>query len=404
MQVAYIDRSGGTQQWAPSAEELVAMVKSGDPIAEMNRKFADADLSVGTAFDQFKASIGLVRPGSNNPFGFRATKIGALLDGSAGSSGFSANTQQNASPFGTASRAFVNIAVIGEITSEMQKDRTTDSGVFEQMIANNISVDTEHFEQPVVDYKTLGGPEDSKAARVAQGAEPPKMLFFKTSDRIRRIGAWNIGMEWTDAALRNTNIDYVTRTVAHYLQIERDERVYRYINALYNGDGDLNVGAVAAVTSTSLDAAATGGVLTHKAFVKFLARSRKYRKISHLVMDLDTYLKIEGRTGRPGSNNYDPTLTRVDPQAGLINVGFGNDVRIFLVDSAAEGGPVPANTVYALDASVAISRVTNTAAAYTAVEAYAMKRSTAMRLDWAEEVFRSLGDSDLRPFDVLTIS
>ena len=79
-------------------------------------------------------------------------------------------------------------------------------------------------------------------------------------------------------------------------------------------------------------------------------------------------------------------------------------MRIFLVDAATDGGPVPANTIYALDASVAISRVTNTAAAYSAVEEYAMKRSTAMRMDWAEEIFRSLGDSDLRPFDVLTIA
>ncbi len=401
MQVAYIDRSGATQQWEPSAEELVSMVKSGDPIAEMNRKFADADLGVGSAFDQFKASVGLIRPGKDNPFGFRSTKIGALLDGSAG---FSANTQQNSGTFGTASRAFVNIAVIGEVMSELQKDRNTDSTVFEGMIANNISVDSEHFEQPVVDYTTTGGPEQAKATRVAQGAEPAKMMFFKTSDRIKRIGAWNIGMQWSDQALRNTTIDFVTRTVAHYLQVERDERVYRYINSLYSGDGDLNVGAVSAVTTTSLDAAATGGVLTHKAFVKFLARNRKLRKITHLICDLDTYLKIEGRTGRPGSNSYDPTLTRVDPQAGLINVGFGNDVRIFLVDSAADGGPVPANTIYALDASVAISRVTNTAAAYNAVEEYAMKRSTAMRMDFAEEVFRSLGDSDLRPFDVLTIA
>ena len=403
MQVAYIDRNGGTQQWEPSAEELVAMVKSGDPIAEMNRKFADANLDVGTAFDQFKASVGLVRPGKDNPFGFRSTKIGALLDGSAGFSANS-NTQQNSGAFGTASRAFVNIAVIGEITSELQKDRNTDSTVFEGMIANNISVDTEHFEQPIVDYTTTGGAEQAKATRVAQGAEPAKLLFFKTSDRIKRIGAWSIGMQWSDQSLRNTTIDYVTRTVAHYLQVERDERVYRYISSLYSGDGDLNIGAVSSVTTTSLDAAATGGVLTHKAFVKFLARNRKFRKITHLVCDLDTYLKIEGRTGRPGSNNYDPSLTRVDPQAGLINVGFGNDVRIFLVDDAASGGPVPANTIYALDASVAISRVTNTAAAYSAVEEYAMKRSTAMRMDWAEEIFRSLGDSDLRPFDILTIA
>jgi hypothetical protein len=402
MQVAYIDRSGGTQQWEPSAEELVAMVRSGDPIAEMNRKFADADLSVGTAFDQFKASIGLVRPGSNNPFGFRATKIGALLDGSA-ANGFSANTQQNSGTFGTASRAFTNIAVIGEVMSELQKDRTTDSTMFEGMIANNISVDSDVFEQPVVDYKTVGGPEEAKAGRVAQGAEPAKMMFFKTSDRIRRIGAWSIGMQWTDQALKNTTIDYVSRTMAHYLQVERDERVYRYINSLYNGDGDLNMGAVPAVTSTSLDAAATGGVLTHKAYLGFLARNRKQRRVTHVIGSLSTYLKVEGRTGRPGSNNYDPTLTRIDPQAGMMNAGFGNDVKFFLVDSAADGGPVPDNTLYALDASVAISRVTNTAAAYSAVEEYAMKRSTAMRLDWSEDVFRSL-DTDLRPFDVLTIS
>jgi hypothetical protein len=191
--------------------------------------------------------------------------------------------------------------------------------------------------------------------------------------------------------------------MAHYLQVERDERVYRYINSLYNGDGDLNMGAVPAVTSTSLDAAATGGVLTHKAYLGFLARNRKQRRVTHVIGSLSTYLKVEGRTGRPGSNNYDPTLTRIDPQAGMMNAGFGNDVKFFLVDSAADGGPVPDNTLYALDASVAISRVTNTAAAYSAVEEYAMKRSTAMRLDWSEDVFRSL-DTDLRPFDVLTIS
>lgn len=403
MQLAYVDRNGGTQQWEPSAEELVALVKSGDPIAEINRKFADADTGIGVAFDQMKASAGLIRPGKDNPFGFRATKIGALLDGTASVFSANSNTQQNSGTFGTASRAFVNIAVIGEVMSELQKDRTTDSNTFENMIAVNLSIDTEHFEQPVVDYTTTGGPEQAKATRVAQGAEPSKMLFFKTSDRIRRIGAWNIGMQWSDQALKNTTIDYVARTVAHYLQVERDERVYRYINALYNGDGDLITGAVSAVTSASLDAASTGGVLTHKAFVKFLARNRKYRKITHLIMDLDSYLKVESRTGRPGSNNYDPTLTRVDPQAGLINVGFGNDVRIFLVDSAADGGPVPANTIYALDASVAITRVTNTAAAYSAVEEYAMKRSTAMRMDWSEEVLRTL-DTNLRPFDVLTIS
>jgi hypothetical protein len=145
-------------------------------------------------------------------------------------------------------------------------------------------------------------------------------------------------------------------------------------------------------------------VLTHKAYVKFLARNRKYRKITHLVMDIDTYLKFEARAGRPGTNNYDPSLTRIDPQASMVNNTFGSDVRIFLVDSAAEGGPVPANTIWALDASIAITKITNTSAAYNAIEEYAMKRSSALRLDWSEECFRTLGDTELKPFDSLVIS
>ena len=333
--------------------------------------------------------------------GIRSASIGAVLNGTGG---IQANVQQNQTPFGTASRSFTSIAVINEVLSEIQKDRTTDTVTFSEMIANQESITSEHFEQPVVDYTTVGGPESAKAARTSQGALPPKMLFFKTSDRIRRLGSWTIGMEWTDQALANTTIDFVARTTAHYLEVEQDERVYRYISNLFQGDNDFVTGAVSAVTTTSLDALATNGVLTHKAWVKFLARNRKYRRITHAIMDIDTYLKLESRTGRPGSNNYDPTLMRIDPQGGIMNSTFGGDVRIFLVDSAADGGPVPANSIWAIDASIAITKVTNTAAAYNAIEACTMKRTTALRMDWSEEVYRTLGDAELRPFDILTIS
>lgn len=404
MKVSYVAADGATHQVELDDGRMMAAVKSGNPVAFLNREFADADVAkYGAAFDQFKIAAGLIRPEFGNAMGLRTSTIGAVLNGTAGIQAAS-NVQQNTTPFGTASRAFVNIAVIDEVMSELQKDRQTDAVVFNDLVANNIAIDTEHFEQPVIDMTVASGPESAKAQRVAQGALPPKMLFFKTSDRIRRIGAWNIGMEWTDQALKNTTIDYVARTTAHYLRVEQDERVYRYLSSLFTGDGDFNVGAVSSVATNTLDSTAAAGTVTHKAWVKFLARYRKYRKITHVICDFDTYLKIEGRTGRPGSNNYDPTLARIDPQVSFMNIGFGNDVKFFLVDPATEGGPVPANTVWALDASIAVSRVTNTGAAYSAIEEYAMKRSTAMRMDWAEEVFRTLGDSELRPFDVLTIA
>lgn len=402
MFVSYINRAGATTQVELTEGALMAAVKSGDPVSTFNRQYADADLNLGSAFEQFKLSAGLVRADGPNPMGIRSAMIGEVLNGTSGIN--AANVKQEQTPFGTASRAFTVIALIDEVLSEIQKDRVTDTVVFSEMIANDVTITQEHFEQPVVDYTTPGGPESAKAQRVAQGALPPKILFFKTSDRIRRLGSWTIGMEWTDQALSNTTIDFVARTTAHYLQVEQDERVYRYLSNLFVGDNDFVTTAVTAVTSNSLDTAATGGVLTHKAYIKFLARNRKYRKITHLVMDIDSYLKFESRTGRPGSNNYDPTLERIDPQGKMVNQGFGNDVRIFLVDAAADGGPVPANTIWAIDASIAISRVTNSAAAYNAVEEYAMKRTKAMRMDWSEEVYRTLGDTELRPFDALTIS
>lgn len=402
MAFTYIDKNGTPQQVELNPDELLGMVKTGNPVAEINKKFSDFKPEYGTAFAQFSASVGLSRTDSQNVFGLRSAKIGDVLDGKAGFN--AANVAQNASPFGTASRAFVNIAIINEVTSELQKDRTTDSNTFEGMIANTISVDTEHFEQPVIDYKNRGGSEEVKASRVVQGAAPPRILFFGTSDKIRRIPAWNIGMEWSDQALRNTTLDYVSMTLQHYLQIERDERVYAYINELWNGNGDSIIGAVTPVTSVSLDSASTGGVLTHKAWVKALARNRKYRRITHAICTIDTYLKVENRTGRPGSNNYDPTLARIDPQAQVQNNTWGNDVKFFIVDAVADGGPVADGTILFVDASVAISRVTNTAASYAATEEFAMKRTSAMRMDWAEMMFRSFGDTDLRAFDALVIT
>jgi hypothetical protein len=60
--------------------------------------------------------------------------------------------------------------------------------------------------------------------------------------------------------------------------------------------------------------------------------------------------------------------------------------------------------VYAIDATSAITLVTNSNAAYSAVEQFALKRTEAMRMDWSEEIFRTFGDTDLRAFDILTIA
>lgn len=367
----------------------------------INQMFPQADMKVGTAYDQILASCGLsLSPEGRNVFGLRDATVAEVLNG-----GFMAsNVQDNASPFGTAARSLFSYAVIDAIESKRKRDYQTDMQVFSSMVSTELAVGGEAFEQPVIDYGTPNGPEQAKAQRIAQFSMPPRVMRFSTSDRIRKLPTYGIMLEFSQQALRSSTLDMVALSVARYMEIEKDERVYSYLSALFAGDADMNTGAVSAVTTTSLDAAATGGVVTHRAWVKFLARNRKVRTVTHVIGDIDTYLKVEGRTGRPGSNNYDPTLARIDPQAGAVNVGFGNDVKWFITDPASEGGPVPANTVWAVDATDAITRVSNTTANYQAAESFALRRSESMVIHWSEEVYRTMGNTDLRSFDVLTIA
>jgi hypothetical protein len=403
----FLDTSGNAQHVQLTASIYKAAYDANMSVPQyINKMYAkDCDQSKGTPFQQLCASEGLSAPGKN-PYGMRAPTLADVLDGKSGfQAAGGANTSDRGDPFGSASRILFPAAIVTMIESAMDKDRVTDGATFEKMIAMDLSIGNENFEQPVVNYGTPGGPEQTRSQRIAQLAEPPQLLKFTTSDRIRKLPTWSIGAEFSDQALRASTLDVVAMTLARYWEVEKDAHVYEYMNDVFNGDGDLNVGAVSAVTAASLDATSTTMAnFTHKAWVKFLARNRKYRKITHVIGDIDTYLAVESRLGRPGSNNYDPTLARIDPQALVMNVGFGNDVQWMIVDSAAEGGPVPANTVWALDASKAIVRVTNTAASYSASEQFALRRSSALRVDWSEAVYRMFGDSELKAFDKLTIA
>jgi hypothetical protein len=376
----------------------------------VNNKFKDAepDLKIGTPFQQICASVGLSLVGQDNPFGLRNATVSDILEGKAGFQAAETNTAGRSTPFGNESRFLFPAAVIQLIEDAIQPDRVTDTKVFDQMVATRISVGTDTFAQPVVSYAGAGSANNSqngvRAQRITQLSGTPMMLRLTTSDRFRTLPTYGIGMELSDQAMKSTTLDLLALTLNRFILIERDARIYTYLSNLWLGDSDHNTGAVTAVTSSSLDPVATGGVMSHKAWVKFLARNRKKRKITHVVANLDTYLKVEGRVGRPGTTAYDPRLAVVDPQAVMINDTFGGDVKWFLVDDAANGGPVPDGEVWALDAAQAIMMVTNVSADYTATERFVLRRSSAIALHWSEEAFRLYADNDLTPFDRLQIA
>lgn len=372
----------------------------------VNRTFAkDCDLSKGTPFQQMCASEGLVSQ-RNNPFGLRSLSLADVLSGQGfelATGGGNVNTQQRGDPFGGQSRVLFPAAIIQMIEDVMDKDRVTDGAAFNDLVALDISISDENFIQPVISYSGTGGPQETRAQRIAQLALPPKLVSFTTSDRNRSVPTWSIGAEFSDQALRASTLDIVALTMSRFMEVERDAHNYEYLSGIFTGD-DANSGAVSSVSASAIDSAATGFSITHKLWVKFLARNRRYRKVSHVVGDIDSYLKFEQRAGRPGSNSYDPTLTRIDPQGTMMNNTFGGDVKWFLVDLATEGGPVAANTVWALDKRFGIVRVRNVKADYKAAEAFVMSRKTELRIDWAEMCYRMFGDSELKAFDSLTLT
>jgi hypothetical protein len=371
--------------------------------AYLSRLYPNADLKHGTAFQQFCVSEGVYLP-KDRSLGLRSSMVGDVLEGKAALQfGAAVVEQKNTDYGGTQSRILFPAAVVEMIENQLQKDLVTDTALFDKMVAVTLGVASDTFEQPVINYSTQNGPDGAnraKAQRIAQLAEPAAMASFTTSQTPRRLPTWSIGAEFSDQALRNTTLDLVALALARFLAVERDGRVYTYLSDLWGANPDMGTAAITAVTTTSLDAAATGGVITHKSWVKWLYRNRKYRRIDYVVCDLDTYLKIEGRTGRPGfyTSSQDATLPKIDPQARAMNP-YVDSVQVMLVDAAVDGGPVPANTVWGVDSRFGIVKVSNTTAAYTAAEKFALKRSEAFRMDWSETAYRQFDTA----FDVLTI-
>lgn len=359
----------------------------------------------GTAFDQMLASVGLVVPASHlqSELGLRPPTMGDVLNGTANFSMAASNTAGVGSPQGQQSRTLFPAALIAYMETALVKDYTTDANTFDKLIAQNISVPSDRFEQPQINMATKNGPNTALAQRRSQLAAPAAMMSFTTSDTVRKIPTFALGMEFSKEALRATTLDLVGMSVRRQLAVERDSWAYSNLSDMFSGDNDINTSSLASlgftVATNTLDSGAAAGTITQKAWLKWLFRLRKYRTIDWVVCDLDTYLKIEGRTGRPSLTAIDTLLPRMEAHASVQNPGVG-DVKVFIVDSAADGGPIPANTMMGLDSRYAIARVRNTSADVTAAESYALRQAEAFSLQFGEICYRLHNDA----FDTLTVA
>lgn len=350
----------------------------------LNRAYPTDASAFGTAFEQICAASGLVLH-ADKAYGLRAPNLASVLDGSA-----MINAGVITREGVPASRILFPAVFLEVMENKLATERTSQPAIFETMIAIDNTIAGERFDQPKLDFTNV---ESARSQGIAQLAAPISMLRITASEVSRKIPTFSLGLEISDQAAKVVNIDLTALGLARQVEVERDVRVEGYLSALNAGDVDVGITALVPVTSSTYNGAATTGVLTQKAWIKFLANKRRTRKLTHVYCDIDTALKIENRSGRPNINTVE-VLTAFSASGIPLNLGIG-DVKIFIV----EVGVVPSNTIVGLDAKYAIRRVRNSEAEYQAAEQFVLKRSTAMRFDFGEIVYPLFPEA----FDVMLI-
>jgi hypothetical protein len=390
---AFIDDLGQTQQlnldvamYRQAADNNVSFEQF------LNRQYpAQAH---GNTFDQLLASEGIFVRG-NRDVGLRAATMDEVLNGRPRME--AGVIVKDAIP---ASRILFPAAILSAVEDKLVGDLSMTPNAFDHMVAVDDVISTSRWERPILNFSK---PEAARSQGIAQLALPNAMLTITVSDISRAIPTRSLGLEVSDQALQATTLDLVTLALARQRAVERNERSYEYVLSLLEGDPDVGMAALSTIANKvrkaqSFDAAiVAAGVLTQKAWVKFLYNNASRRTVNYIITDIDGALAIENRLGKPTIQIDDPRSPRINTEMVVTNPMWPTNVKVFI---AAPDSGWPANTILGFDSRYGIHRVVSSFAAYEAVENFVLKRSTAMRFDSGEVVERLFDDA----FDVLTLT
>ena len=387
---AFRDPSGAIQQLPMDVSMYALAGRAGMSLPNyLNREYRTDANKFGSSFEQLCQSESIFLR-SNAQLGIRASTLDSILNPKI-EAGI---TTTDSAP---ASRILYPAVFLQAIEDRRAADQTNALLGLNQMIAVDEAISGDRFEQPQINFDR---PTAARSMATAQLANPASMMTITVSDKPGTIPSWALGLEISDKAAQSQSLDLVTLSVARQLEVESNERAYAHLLALANGDpdkGDISLSAAGRVrTTTSFDSAATGGVVTQKAWVRYLANRSVFRTIDYVVGDIDAALAIENRTGKPIITTDNATSKRINSELSVVNPQWPNGVKFFLtLDPAWTPG-----MVMGLDSRYAIRRIRNLQADYTAIENFVLRRSKAMRFDAGETVHRLFSDA----FDVLTIA
>lgn len=381
----FLDAQGNPQEAVLSEESYKEAADHGISLTQLMDLKYDTDASrYGDVMAQAMASCGLV-VGANDS-GLRPTTLKQMLG-----EGMVVRAGSIVSPDGSANntaagRLFFPEIILQSIESQLREDKTDFFTGFNSLISSTETVTAPEFKRPIID---VTAPEGSESQPIAQLAEPASMVTITAADRTTPIPSTGIGLMISDQAMANSSIDLVAIAMNRQAFGERVRMVEGQIADIISGNSDLGLSALSSITAQSLDAlVTTAGTITQKAWIHFLRDNYQTMNISNLIMDLDTALAIEGRTGKPTNQNDDPQSPRIDSLFNVDNLGI-TPPRVFLLPTSVVG----ANTLVGLDNRWALRRYVNVNANYSVIENFLLRRATGMRVDIGESVTRLYDDA-----------
>lgn len=280
------------------------------------------------------------------------------------------------------------------IESKLRDDYGDLLGTWSSFIAQTQTITGPKFDQPVIDVTR---PEGYSSMPIAQLAEPDVMLSITTSARSNSIPTKSIGLLISDQAAQASTLDLVNLAMTAQARAERVRMVQADIAAIVSGDTDRGETAKTSFKANTLDSSiSAAGVITHKAWVKYMHKQRRNMMTLGAICDLDTAMAIEARSGKPTRDTVFVKEAEGFNQGVSIENLTGPDPRLLIVDD----GVIAANTFVGIDTRFALRRVINISASYSAVEQFVLRRATAFRVDFGELTHSLYQDA----FKVMTLT
>lgn len=384
-EIGIIDQFGQTQQVKVDLQTL-AEAKAGGfkhiP-AMLNARFPMA-AGKPTAAQQLYAQMGA---------GMKGVKLNYALQGQGFNAG--AVTEDGS----VAGRLVALPYLMDVIENKLTSSDYGIKGVFNSKAAVVESISGTKFERPILNFSR---PEGARSRAISQLSEPASMLTLTSSDKSWKISGSSIGMEVSDEAAAAVNLDIVQLSMARQAEVEELERIEQQMLAFLNGDTDLDMPALSSVTGavknakTDFDSSLTVGTLSQKAWVNWLFYGSRVRRIDTVITNLAGALAIEGRAGRPVVTGDNATSKRIDTLESVVNPSWPDQVDVVI----SQDPNWPANTIVGFDSRYGYHVVNSTTLAYSAMEQFAIRRSTKYRVDTGSISYRLFDDA----WQVLTLT